>query len=130
MYTARLFQAKVRLGVCNPANTDANDRGGHACPHHAITVEQLTDAITKQWPSSKLVEKKAYHRIALDKLTLGYAYVRGTRPAVEVIKPTAAASTTTSPIKTKADLTKAINAMKAVEKRAAKKAAAAAKKAS
>src|SRR4249920_1377938 len=103
-------------------------------PASAITVEQLTDAITKQWPSSSLVEKKAYHRIALDKLTLGYAYVRGTRPAVEVIKADGSGKYDYISISTKADLTKAINAMKKVEsnatKLAAKKAAAAAKKGS
>jgi hypothetical protein len=87
----------------------------------AITVEQLTDAITKQWPDATLVEKKAYHRIALDKLTLGYAYVRGVRPAVEVIKADGSGYDYIS-VRTKSDLTRAIRAMRAVEQRAAKKA--------
>ena len=93
----------------------------------AVTVVQLTDAISKQWPEAQLVEKKAYHRIALNRLTLGYAYVRGQRPAVEVIRPDGKYDYVG--IKTRADLTRAINAMKAVEKRATAKATAAAKKA-
>jgi hypothetical protein len=97
-------------------------------PASAITVEQVTDAISKQWPEAELVEKKAYHRIALDKLTLGYAYVRGVRPAVEVIRPDGKYDYFS--VKTAADLRKAISAMKKVEAKAAKKAAAAAKKAS
>jgi hypothetical protein len=96
----------------------------------AITVQQLTDAISKEWPESQLVEKKAYHRIALDKLTLGYAYVRGVRPAVEVIKPDGSGKYDYIGIRTSADLRKAITAMKKVEAKAAKRAAAAAKKAS
>jgi hypothetical protein len=85
----------------------------------AITVQQLTDAISKEWPQATLVEKSAYHRIALDRLTLGYCYIRGQRPAVEVIS-----------VKTAADLRKAVAAMRKVEAKAAKKAADAAKKAS
>ena len=78
----------------------------------AITGEQLTDAIAKQWPSSQLVEKKAYHRIALDRITLGYAYVRGVRPAVEVIKADGTSKYDYVAIKSKADLAKAIKLMK------------------
>jgi hypothetical protein len=100
----------------------------------SITVEQLTDAISKEWPQATLVEKKAYHRVALDKLTLGYAYIRGQRPAVEVIKQDGSGKYDYIGIKTSADLKRAISSMKKVEakasKLAAKKAAAAAKKAS
>jgi hypothetical protein len=94
-----------------------------------ITVEATVAAVTKTWPEAELVEKKAYHRVALGKLTLGYAYLRQ-RPAFEVIKADGSGKYDYFGIKTKADLTRAINAMKAVEKRAAKKAAATAKKAS
>ena len=90
----------------------------------AITVDATVAAVTKQWPEAELVEKKAYHRIALGKLTLGYAYIRGQRPAFEVIKLDGSGKYDYFPVKTKADLTKAINAMKAVEKRESKKAAA------
>jgi hypothetical protein len=85
----------------------------------AITVQQLTDAISMQWPEATLVEKKAYHRIALDKLTLGYAYVRGVKPAVEVPKGDGKYSYIS--ITTKTDLNRAISSMKKVEQRAAKK---------
>jgi hypothetical protein len=98
-------------------------------PASAITVQQLTDAISKEWPDSQLVEKKAYHRVALDKLTLGYAYIRGQRPAVEVIKQDGSGKYDYFSVKTAADLRKAISAMKKVEAKAAKKAVAAAKKA-
>jgi hypothetical protein len=94
-------------------------------PASAITVEQLTDAISKQWPAATLVEKKAYHRIALDKLTLGYAYVRGVKPAVEVIRPDGKYDYIG--IKTRADLKRAVSSMKKVEQRAAKKLATASK---
>ena len=96
----------------------------------AITVQQLTDAISKQWPEAELVEKKAYHRIALDKLTLGYAYLRGVRPAVEVTKGDGSGKYDYIGIKTKADLNRAISSMKKVEAKASKKAAAAAKRVS
>jgi hypothetical protein len=95
-----------------------------------ITVDQTIAAVRKQWPEVELVKKKAYHRVALGKLTLGYTYIRGQRPAFEVVKPDGSGKYDYIAIKSKADLTKAINAIKAVEKRAAKKATAAAKKAS
>jgi hypothetical protein len=94
----------------------------------AITVQQLTDAISKEWPQATLVEKSAYHRIALDRLTLGYCYIRGQRPAVEVIRPDGKYDYIS--VKTAADLRKAVAAMRKVEAKAAKKAADAAKKAS
>jgi hypothetical protein len=89
----------------------------------AITVEATTAAIAAQWPAAELVEKKTYHRIALGKLTLGYACIRGQRPAFEVVRPDRKYDYIG--IKTKADLTRAISAMKKVEQRAAKKATAA-----
>jgi hypothetical protein len=93
-----------------------------SAPASAVTVEATIAAIEKQFDGVEFVEKKAYHRIALDKLTLGYAYVRGVRPAVEVIKADGSGGYDYVSIKSKADLTKAISLMKAVEKRAAKKA--------
>jgi hypothetical protein len=81
----------------------------------ASTVQQLTDAISKEWPESELIEKSAYHRIALGKLTLGYAYIRGHRPAVEVIKADGSGKYDYIGIKTAADLRRAVSAMKKVE---------------
>lgn len=94
----------------------------------AITVEKTTAEIAKAFPGVELVEKKAYHRVALGKVTLGYAYIRGTRPAIEVVNGDG--KYTYFGVKTAADLRSAIAAMRKVEKAAAKKAAAAAKKAS
>ena len=87
-----------------------------------ITVEQTVAAVTKQWPEAELVAKKAYHRIALDKLTLGYAYLGGRKPAFEVLRPDGKYDYIG--IGTKADLRRAITAMKKVQAAAAKKAAA------
>jgi hypothetical protein len=94
-----------------------------------IIAEATVAAITKTWPEAEFVAKKSYHRVSLGKLTLGYAYLNG-RPAFEVIRPDGSGKYAYFGIKTKADLANAIAAMRAVEKRAAKKAAAAAKKAS
>jgi hypothetical protein len=119
-FTSTLGSTKVRVvpSVVRIGNATRPEEVTMAAS--AITVQPLADAIAKQWPEATLVEKKAYHRIALDKLTLGYAYVTGTRPAVEV--PKGDGKYLYVSVKTKADLTKTINAMKAVEKRAAKKA--------
>ena len=92
----------------------------------AITVETVT-AVTKQWPSSQLVEKAT--------TASRWTSSRSVRLRPRTLARRSRSSTLDGKydyiaIKTKADLTKAINAMKAIEKRAAKKAAAAAKKAS
>jgi hypothetical protein len=99
-------------------------------PSASITVEQLTDAISKEWPEATLVEKSAYHRIQLGKTALAYAYIRGVKPALEVLRTDGSGKYTYFSVATRADLKRAISAMKKVEARAAKKASKAAKKAS
>jgi hypothetical protein len=85
--------------------------------------EKLRDEIVKAFPAVELTEKKAYTRCHLGKLTLGYAYFssNGGRPAVETTDHRG--GWVYHRIHTAADVKKAVNAMRAVEKAAAKKVA-------
>ena len=94
-------------------------------PASAITVEQ-TDAIAKRSRRAANREEGVRpHRAR--QAHLGYAYLRGSKPAVEVLNGDG--SVHYFAIKTKADLSKAIGSMRR-SRPAARKAAAAAKKAS
>ena len=55
-------------GVANHGDTDEGGIPMSAASHHGRADPPMHP---KQWPSSQLIEKKAYHRIALDRLTLG-----------------------------------------------------------
>ena len=67
-----------------------------SAPASAVTVEATIAAIEKQFDGVEFVEKKAYHRIALDRLTLGYVYLRGRTPGGRGHQADGTASTTTS----------------------------------
>jgi hypothetical protein len=71
---------------------------------------------------SKLVEKKAYHRIDQNGLTLGYAYLGVRQPSVEV--PTGHGSYERQSVTSKQDITVVLNKLQAVADRAAAKKAA------
>lgn len=90
---------------------------------------QLVEDVKSTFPGVELTQKSAYIRAHLGRTTLGYLYPspNGGKSAVETIKLDGSGKYTYQAIATKADLTKAINAMKAVQKAAEKKAAKAAK---
>jgi len=46
--------------------------------------DELVAALTKQFPTLSLVEKKAYRRMTADGRTLGYLYLGPRKSAVEV----------------------------------------------
>lgn len=71
---------------------------------------------------AKLVEKKAYHRIDQDGLTLGYAYLGVRQPSVEV--PTGHGGYDRVSVTSKPDIKVVLNKLQAVADRAAAKKAA------
>jgi hypothetical protein len=68
---------------------------------------------------SKLIEKKAYHRIDQDGLTLGYAYLGARQPSVEV--PTGHGVYERQSVTSKSDIRVVLNKLQAVVDRAAAK---------
>ena len=96
----------------------------------ALSAQLITE-VKKAFPGVELTQKKSYVRAHLGRVTVGYLYpsANGGKSAVETILPDGSGKYAYHRVSTAAELKKAIAAMRAVEKRAAKKAAAVSRKA-
>jgi hypothetical protein len=95
--------------------------GGKTMTDTAIEQGQVADELEKQLKAlpAKLVEKKAYHRIDQNGVTLGYVYLGVRKPSVEV--PRGDGSYERVSLTTTADIPAVLSALKAVAERAAAK---------
>lgn len=81
--------------------------------------DDLVAALTTQFPDLVMVEKKAYRRMAVNGTTLGYLYLGPRKAAVEVSDGHGKYAYMS--VSKKGDVRKVVTALKAVQKRAAKK---------
>jgi hypothetical protein len=124
-YTARFISANLR--VLPKDDTEKEEDMSPAAIKLTALSAQLIEDVKKAFPGVELTQKKAYVRAHLGRVTVGYLYPspNGGKSAVET--PIGDGKYAYQTITNAAELKKAIAAMKAVEKRAAKKAASKAK---